>query len=331
VTTPRRPSIRRVAQIAGVSTATVSRVLNESGTVSDAVAARVREAVAELGYSPNALTQGIFGSATSTIGVLIRDLRSPFYLELMRGIQEVAASDGSLVMFANTFDKTDVEQDQIRAMDAQRVRGLIVTTGPETDPMTAKMAAQGTPCVIVTREPAVHVPRLHSIRLDNRHAGLLLGEHLVRHRRTHVGVIAGGSEETIKARVSGLRQELTAQGISLDDAKIITCDDPQDVREAVKHLIQPQASRPAVNAVVCTSGRLTVGVYAALSLLGLHVPTDIGLISMDDSPWAEALNLTVVDQPAYEMGRLAAQLIIDGSEGHTNTVFKPKLISRISV
>ncbi|MDR4215781.1 LacI family transcriptional regulator, partial [Bacillus paralicheniformis] len=100
-----------------------------------------------LEYSPNALTKSIFAGRSNTIGVVIRDLSSPFYLDLIRGIDEVAAANDSLVMLANTFRKDDREAAQVRAMDEQRVRGLIVTTGVTADSHTRRMADNGTPCV----------------------------------------------------------------------------------------------------------------------------------------------------------------------------------------
>ena len=162
----KRATIGDVAAQAGVSTATVSRVLN-GGAVAEATAARVWEAVTALQYTPNALTKSIFAGRSSTIGVVIRDLSSPFYLDLIRGIDEVAAANGSLVMLANTFRQIDREVGQVRTMDEQRVRGLIVTTGEATDSRTRRMAETGTPCVIVARTVPDPPPGMHSISLNN--------------------------------------------------------------------------------------------------------------------------------------------------------------------
>lgn len=118
----KRTTIGDVAAAAGVSVATVSRVLN-GGAVKGATATRVWDAANRLDYTPNALTKSIFAGKSSTIGVLIDDLSSPFYLDLMRGIDEVADANGSLVMFSNTFRHVDREVAQVQTMDEQRVRG----------------------------------------------------------------------------------------------------------------------------------------------------------------------------------------------------------------
>src|SRR5690242_7571672 len=114
----KRATIGDVAAAAGVSVATVSRVLN-GGAVKPATATKVWDAAGRLDYTPNALTKSIFAGRSSTIGVLIDDLTSPFYLDLMRGIDEVADANGSLVMFANTFRHTGREAGQVQTMDEQ--------------------------------------------------------------------------------------------------------------------------------------------------------------------------------------------------------------------
>ena len=201
----KRTTIGDVAAAAGVSVATVSRVLN-GGAVKEATATRVWDAVNRLDYSPNALTKSIFAGRSSTIGVLIDDLSSPFYLDLMRGIDEVADANGSLVMFANTFRHAGREVAQVQTMDEQRVRGLIVTTGESTDDRTRKMAAGGTPCVIVAREVHETLPNLHSVSLDNAAAGRLIAEHLVACGRRSIGVITSGRRQSQSGRTGGLRQ-----------------------------------------------------------------------------------------------------------------------------
>jgi LacI family transcriptional regulator len=187
----KRATIGDVAAHAGVSTATVSRVLN-GGAVAQATATTVREAITHLDYTPNALTKSIFTGRSAAIGVVIRDLSSPFYLGLIRGIDEVAAANDSLVMLASTFCQLDREVAQVAAMDEQRVRGLIVTTGETTDSRTRRMAESGTPCVIVARTVADPPSGMHSVSLDNVEAGRLMAVHLAECGRSSIGVVTSG-------------------------------------------------------------------------------------------------------------------------------------------
>ena len=218
----KRTTIGDVAAEARVSVATVSRVLN-GGAVRHSTAARVREAASRLEYTPNALTKSIFAGRSSTIGVVIDDLRSPFYLDLMRGIDEVAGASGSLVMFASTSQHADREAAQVQAMDSQRVRGLIVTTGETTDDRTRKMAAGGTPCVIVARTALDPPAGLHSVALDNTAAGRLIAEHLISCGRRSAGVITSGTRPSQLAIGSFvLISAATILGASLAAGLILT-------------------------------------------------------------------------------------------------------------
>lgn len=322
----RRTTIGDVAAAAGVSVATVSRVLN-GGAVKKATATRVWNAAARLDYTPNALTRGIFAGRSSTIGVVIDDLRSPFYLDLMRGIDEVADANGSLVMFANTFHRAGREVAHVRTMDEQRVRGLVVTTGESTDDRTRRMAAGGTPCVIVARSVPDPSPGLHSVALDNVAAGRLIARHLVSCGRRSVGVITSGRRPSQLDRTEGLRQGLAEAGLPLPEAAVASADVDEHVTGAVGALL---AGHTAMDAIVCLTGRRTVAVHSALTGRGLAIPDDIGFLTMDDFPWASALGITVIAQPSYRMGQRAAELVIDNPGESAQLTFEPTLLARTS-
>jgi LacI family transcriptional regulator len=321
----KRTTIGDVAAEARVSVATVSRVLN-GGAVRQSTAARVREAASRLEYTPNALTKSIFAGRSSTIGVVIDDLRSPFYLDLMRGIDEVAGANGSLVMFASTFQHVGREAEQVQAMDEQRVRGLIVTTGETTDDRTRRMAAGGTPCVIVARPVPDPPPGLHSVALDNAAAGRLIAEHLISCGRRSVGVISGVRPSQLD-RTAGLRQGLAEAGLPLPGEAVISIENNEQVRDAVEALL---GRRAPPDVIVCLTGRRTVAVHSALASRGLAIPGDIGFLTMDDFSWAPALGITVIAQPAYQMGQKAAGLIVENPGQPARLTFEPQLIARTS-
>lgn len=313
-----------------MSTATVSRVLN-GGPVTEATAARVRDAMARLEYTPNALTKGVFAGRTSTIGVVIRDLGSPFYLELIRGIDEVAAAADSLLLLTNTFRRDDRELGQVRAMDEQRVRGLIVTTGETTDSRIRRLAENGTPCVVVARTVENPPPGLHSVTLNNIKAGRLMAEHLAAHGRSSVGVVTSGSWPSQLERTIGLRTALAELGLPLPAAAVVAAERENDVGDAIAALLAHGQDRGVpLDAIVCATVRLTVPVHVALTGRGLAIPDDMAFLAMDDFPWADTLGITVITQPAYEMGRRAAELVIEGPAGPVDLVFEPTLIARAS-
>jgi LacI family transcriptional regulator len=311
----KRTTIGDVASAAGVSVATVSRVLN-GGAVRQDTAARVQEAVAALEYTPNALTKSIFSGRSTTIGVVVQDLSSPFYLDLMRGIDDVASANGSLVMFADTHRVPDREVAHVRTMDEQRVRGLVVTTGEETDGRLHSMTANGTPCVVVARA----VPGLHAVTLDNDAAGRLMAAHLAACGRSSVGVVCGRRPSQAE-RTAGLRAGLADAGLPPPAVAEVGTD--AEVDAAV-------ASFDDSDAVVCMTGRLTVAAYTALSATGRTIPDDVAFLAVDEFAWAAALGITVVAQPSYEMGRQAAELVVEAPEEPVRHVFAPALVTRRS-
>ncbi|NHU44308.1 LacI family DNA-binding transcriptional regulator [Rhodococcus sp. A14] len=322
----KRSTIGDVAAAAGVSVATVSRVLN-GGNVKEATASRVWEVVTRLEYTPNALTKSIFAGRSSTIGAVIDDLSSPFYLDLMRGIDEVAAANGSLVTFSSTFRHGDREIAQVQTMDEQRVRGLVVTTGTSTDDKTRRMAAGGTPCVIVARSVPNPPPRLHSVSLDHIAAGWMMAEHLISCGRRRIGVISSGTRPSQFGRIEGLRSGLDEAGLSLPEEAVVDVATKSEVGEAVWALLERSKT---LDALVCLTGRYTVAVHSALADCGLAIPDDIGFLSMDDFSWGPALGITVVAQPSYQMGRRAAELIVGNSNQSAQLTFEPKLVVRTS-
>ncbi|MGH3374108.1 MAG: LacI family DNA-binding transcriptional regulator [Actinoallomurus sp.] len=328
-------TIGDVAATAGVSTATVSRVLN-GGTVAAATATRVWEAVAILEYTPNALTKSIFAGHSSTIGVVIDDLSSPFYLDLMRGVDEVAATNDSLVMFASTFRQADREVAQVKTMDEQRVRGLIVTTGEATDGRTRRMAQGGTPCVIVARTVENPPPGMHSISLDNIEAGRLIAGHLAECGRSSIGVLISRnrpsqSRPSQTERTAGLRRGLAELGLPLPEGSVATAMAESEVDDAVGSLLaHARDSGEPLDAIVCMTGRLTVAAHSALAARGIAIPGDIAFLTMDDFAWAAALGITVITQPSYLMGRRAAELVVERPTTPVQLVFEPTLLARTS-
>ena len=326
----KRATVGDVAAHAGVSTATVSRVLN-GGAVAEATAARVWEAVTRLNYTPNALTRSIFTGRSNTIGVVIRDLSSLFYLDLVRGIDEVAAANDSLVLRTNTFRQVGREVAQVRTMEEQRVRGLVMTTGETTDGRTRRMAESGTPCVVVARTVRNPPPGMHSVSLNNRKAGRLMAGHLAECGRSCVGVVTSGSRQSQIERTAGLRRALAELGLPLPADAVTVATTENEVSHALSALFAGAHGRgKPLDAIVCTTGRLTVAVHSALTARGIAIPDDMAFLTMDDFPWATALGITVIAQPAYQMGRRAAELVVERSHESVKHIFEPALVARNS-
>lgn len=319
-----RATINDVAAAAGVSTATVSRLLN-GHSVARETADRVWKAITQLDYTPNALTRGVFAGRSNTIGVIIRDLDSPYYLELMRGIEEAATSQDSLVMFANSFSNVELEAAHVQRMDEQRVRGLILTGGPALDGKARRIASNGTPCVVMNRLVEDMPRNLHSVSLDNIEAGQLVGEHLLSCGRSSIAAVTMGTRVQGLERLAGLRTTLTKNDLELPDAMVRAVESKDEVFGAVADLLGDGSQ---VHAIACFSDLLTRHVYEALRALGRRVPDDVALIAVGDFDWSDALDLTVVAQPTFEMGQEAVRLIVTQPEEPVRIIRKPRLVVR---
>jgi LacI family transcriptional regulator len=332
--TATRPTVKDVAAASGVSTATVSRVLSGGSRVSQDLTDRVMRVVDELGYSPNGLTRGVFQGRSNSIGVLIGDLRSHFYVELVRGAEQLTTQAGSSILLADTSRNPASERRLLGVMDEQRVRGLITTTGRDNDDLTRRMASLGTQCVLLTRAPDGAHRRMHSVHLDDRAAGALAARHLYGLGRARIAVLTSPLRlATQRLRLEGVRS--AQEDIDSSPITVRTTDtaDPPAVAATVSDLLAVRQQGQQVDAIVCTSGRLTLGVVGALRTAGVRAPDDLALVVFDDAPWAPLVDppLTVVDQRPYEMGVRATEVILAEDRAEPEEiVIPPALIVRRS-
>jgi LacI family transcriptional regulator len=170
-------------------------------------------------------------------------------------------------------------------------------------------------------------PGLHSVALDNTAAGRLIAEHLTSCGRRSVGVITSGGRPSQLDRTRGLRQGLAEAGLPLPGEAVISIKGNEQARDAVEALL---GRRAPTDVIVCLTGRRTVAVHSVLASRGLAIPGDIGFLTMDDFSWAPALGITVIAQPAYQMGQRAAELIVENPGRPARLTFEPQLIARTS-
>lgn len=330
----RRPTISAVADLAGVSTATVSRVLSGGSTVSEATRQKVQAAAESLNYRPSDLTRAIFSGRSDTIGVLLADMRNPYYIDLIDGISQVTnAAETLSYLTAGNRDLT-TERRLLTLMDSHRVRGLITTVANDNnEDIIHEMARSGTECVYITRRPSIDHPRIHSIRLDDLAAGELAWDHLSDIGRRNVLVVNQAlARPTIRERTAGLIEAARRAGHHLDDRNVYTIanwDAPD--HELKRRLMDGHADR-SIDAIFATTGIATFRAYEALAQTALHVPGDIAMLGLDDFAWAAHLAspLSVIVQPTIEMGSIAAQVILDEPGESRRLTFPPSLTVRAS-
>ncbi|MEU3333342.1 LacI family DNA-binding transcriptional regulator [Glutamicibacter creatinolyticus] len=332
--TSRRTTIGQVAEFAGVSTATVSRVLSGVSPVSETTRVRVLEAIDSLNYRPSDLTRAVFAGRSNTIGVLLADMRNPYYIDLIDGISQIANEAGTLAYLAAGNRNTSTEQRTLSLMDSHRVRGLITTAANDHEKIVHAMAEAGTECVYITQKPKIQHPRMHSIRLDDFAAGQLAWQHLSDIGRTRVLIVnQSRAQPTMQARTLGFFEAAQRSGVTINEHDSIfrLKNLSQPSGELQKCIIERAKSRD-INAIFATTGIGTFRAYEALSRSGLRIPQDVAILGLDDFMWAEYLapSLSVIAQPTIEMGAAAARVILEEPGEALHMTFDPSLVVRDS-
>ncbi|GBQ02537.1 LacI family DNA-binding transcriptional regulator [Streptomyces spongiicola] len=307
-------SIKDVAAEAGVSAATVSRVLNDHPSVSADARTRVLAAVATLGYRPNAVARSLRTDQTHTLGLVISDVLNPYFTELARSVEEEARALGYSVIIGNADERPDLQDHHIRNLLDRRIDGLLVSPTDGGSPLMLDAAHAGTPMVFVDRWiPGVDVP---VVRSDGRAAVRDLVEHLHRLGHRRLAIIAGPAATTTgRERVDVFREALRAHGLDLPDAYVGQGDFQARSGRRVTERFLDLPDPPEV--VFAADNLMALGALDALRARGMRVPGDIALAAFDDVPWFVHTDppVTAIAQPTGDLGRAAVRALIARIEG----------------
>ncbi|MGW6276674.1 LacI family DNA-binding transcriptional regulator [Kribbella sp. NPDC055071] len=326
------PTISDVAALAGVSTATVSRALNGKPTVDPDLVARVRLAATELGYQPNGPARNLRRQEAAVVALIISDVENPFFTAIARGVEDVAHEVGYSVVLCNSDESGDKENRYIDIAIQERVAGVILSPSG-TSTSVAKLAGRGTAYVAVDRP----LPGQDSdvVLVDTRLAARQATTHLIAQGYDRIACITGPpGVRTADDRLAGYRDALKAAR-RRSTPKLVRRAEYKATgahRAALDLFSQPDPP----DAVLIANSAMAVGVLRALRELKLRPGAEVGLVAFDDAPWAELLDppLTVVAQPAYEIGTAAARLLLaritDNTRPPTATTLGARLIERAS-
>ncbi|MET9616985.1 LacI family DNA-binding transcriptional regulator [Kitasatospora indigofera] len=311
-------TLQRVAEHAGVSIATASRVLHGGGsrTVGEELRRRVESAARELGYVSNAPAQALARSATSVVGLIVHDVADPYFAAIAAGAMRAARRHRLMIMIAATFRDPELEIEYVRSLRAQRARALLLAgSGTDDRSLTDRLAAElagfredgGRVACIGERGAGPAVP------LDHAGGAARAATELWRLGHRRIGVVAGPAELlTVQQRLAGARQALAQLGGELPDSRVVFADFTRaGGREAALELL---AREPGLTAVLALNDVMAAGVLAAVQDdLGRAVPGDISVVGFDDVPFAVDLRpaLTTVRLPLEEAGERAVQLVVE--------------------
>ena len=321
-------TMREVARRAGVSTATVSRILSSASTSRPATVAAVRAAAEALDYRPSSIARSLKTRSTGTLGLIVTDVHNPFFPELVRAVEDAAWERGLRIMLCNGARDPQREADYLTLLQDRRVDGLIVAAGHVTDEYAAKLARTAVPVVIVNSErDDLEVPTIVS---DNRAGGRLAAEHLLGLGHTSLAVVTGPGEGADSLeRVRGALDALEQAGIARHEVPVVPgVGSPGAGGQSVGELL---AGRPDITALICYNDVTAIEVIRALRAGGRRVPEQMSVIGFDDidaAAWVEPPLTTIVQQKG-EMGRWAVRRLVEsitgaaGDAGHAERVVLP--------
>jgi LacI family transcriptional regulator len=302
-------TIKDVAREAGVSPATVSRVLN--GTkVDPALEERVREAVERLGYRPSGVARSLRTKRTSVWGLVISEVRNPFFTEMIRAVEEVAQASGYFVVVCNTDHSVEKERRYLELIAAERMAGAIVSPSSSLHSDLGPLRRQGVPVVLVDRTlPGDE--EVDSVLVDSRQGAFDAVTHLIESGYRRIGCITGPLDTTPGAeRLSGYRAALEHAGRRVLAELVREADFRED--DGYRAAMGLLTARRPPDALFVGNNLMTLGSLRAINERGLRMPDEIGVVGFDDMPWAPLVQppLSTVAQPIYELGRETATLLL---------------------
>lgn len=328
-------SVKDVAAKAGVSIGTVSNVMNRPEKVSPVVAARVQAAIDELGFVRNDAARQLRAGRSTTIGLIVLDVRNPFFTDLARGAEDQAAVDGMSVILGNSDEKADRESTYLDLFEEQRVHGVLISPLGDITERLRMLRKRSIPAVLVDRTSAD--ASFSSVSVDDVAGGRLAVEHLVAQGRQRIAYVGGPMRiRQVVDRLEGARRAVAEHPqVSLEviETKALSVIEGRSAGNAL--LARSAESRP--DAVFAANDLIAMGVLQALNMQGaLHVPRDIALIGYDDIDFASAavVPLSSIRQPSALIGQTAVELLLeeakDASIPPRQIVFQPELVVRES-
>lgn len=317
------PSIKKVAEVAGVSVGTVSHVITGSVPVSEVLRNKVQAAIRQLNYHPNHVARSLKTSKTRTLGIIVPDMTIPFFPQVIRGAEEAARKSDYSLIAVNSDDDGERQKDLLSLLRSQRVEGILLVVAAAPTPLNqiSLIIDAGIPVVCLDRIPD-RVP-VDTVSIEDLDAAEIGVRHLVEMGHRRIAIVTGPlTLKNERRRVQGYRQTLEKEGIRFDEKLIWTGNlRPPEVAALCAERLSG-ARRP--DALFCTNGPTALGVLRAFRDCGLRTPEDIAFATFDELTVGDLFtpSITTVVQPAYDIGFRAAEILLDRINGaaEANTI-----------
>lgn len=327
-------TIYQVSELAGVSLATVSRVINHTGKVSDKTKQKVLDAMSELGYRPNTMAQSLATNTTNSVGLLIPELKGPFFGDLMSGVEETLRAVNKHVIITASHSNEKQEKEGIEFLLSRRVDALILHVDAVSDQYLIELSEGSVPLVIVNRL----VPEIADkcIHLDNKIGGYLAAKHVVEKGHTDIAYITGMDwKADSNDRLFGHKAALEEKGVPFDEELMYVGNFEHD--SGAKGLVELIHKQKAFSVIICANDEMASGAMSMARKLGMDLPKDLSIVGYDNIIYSGYLypTLTTINYPVYQMAQMAAKYILkevyEQKGIDVNLQFTPKLVERKSV
>jgi LacI family transcriptional regulator len=323
----RRPTMRDVSRLAGVSVKTISRVINDDPAVAPATAARVQAAIRELGFQPNLVARSLRVGRDDAVGLVVENIADPFFAEMTSAIERAARERGMFVVITSAGYAPENEHAVVNGIASRHVAGLILSPTSGDHSYLARQRLRF-PVVFVDRPPVQY--DVDAVLVDNEGAARKATEHLIKHGHRRIAFVGDRLHVyTMSLRYQGFRAAMRDAGLAVEERLVRA--DALETENSIAAMEQLLESAGDLTAVISANARASLGVVRALHKRGR---TDVALVSFDDFQGAESLTppVTVIYQDPRQMGRQAAALLFDrigGATGPAKRVVLPvKLIVR---
>ena len=307
-------TVKDVARAAGVSPSTVSRALAGKVTVDPGMVARVQKAATDLHYRPSRIARSLRTRESRVWGVVVSDLRNPFYTDLLRGLEDTAQGAGYLLVIGNADERVDKETSYLELFVAERVAGVVLSAASQANAEVAMLRNQQIPLVVIDR--AVHGEDVDTVLADNEGGAFAATSHLIGQGYRRVACIAGPADRTTSIdRLGGYLRAHTEAGLPISESLFRHSDFRQAGGYAAAYELLTSPTPP--DALFVCNNLMAIGALEAAAQLGLRHPEDVGFVAFDEIPLASLLRspVSVVAQPAYRIGSEAARLLLKRAQG----------------
>ncbi|PFO02645.1 LacI family transcriptional regulator [Bacillus sp. AFS076308] len=328
-----KPTIYDVAEKAGVSIATVSKVINDTGRISEETRNKVLKIMGELEYQPSSVATALTGKKTFTIGVLVPDISNAFFAEVARALENNAREMGYSIILCSTDYQIEREHDYLELLQKKQVDGIIIATEPEDWKAYKSLQKRAIPHLMFSVDSLRFSS--HIVTTDDVRGGYMAGRYLLDMGHREVAIIAEQNRASGRMRLEGFKKSLTDKGVALKDEWTLNAMSKLDDAKAAARKILQMENRPT--AVFASTDLIAAIFIKEARKAHIRIPNEISIVGFDDTIYAELTEpgLTTIAQPKQELAKFAMdqllKLIKDPRIPQQRIMLSPRLVERKSV